>query len=332
MQFDPNRRELIALLGGAAIATCPLPARAQERMRRVGVMHPGMGDDTESRARQAAFLKALQQLGWTEGRNLKIELRFGGGDVARVRQHAEELVALAPDVVVASSSITAGALQAVTRSVPIVFVQAGDPVGQGLVPSLARPGGNSTGFTNFETSVSGKWLELLKEIAPGVTRVAVILDPSMGVGTGQLAVVQAAAQSLRVTLQPVDVRDPGGMERTISDFAREPDGGLILTQSPTALQRREQIIRVAAQHRLPAVYAYRVYVTAGGLLAYGPDTIDPYRRAAGYVDRILKGESPGNLPVQNPTKYELAINLRTAKVLGLDVPWILQQRADEVIE
>jgi putative ABC transport system substrate-binding protein len=328
-----RRREFITLLGGAA-AAWPLAARAQqpERVRRIGVLMNLASDDSEGQARKAAFLQGLGASGWTDGHNVRIEYRWTAGDADRSRKYAAELVALAPDVILGSGSATVGPLLRATRTVPIVFVSVVDPVGAGYVASLARPGGNATGFTLFEYGISGKWLELLKHIAPTVRRAAVIRDPGIPSGTGQLGALQAVAPSFGVELSPVDVRDPGEIEHTVTSFARQPNGGLIVTGSASAIAHRELIITLAAQYRLPAVYPYRYSVTSGGLISYGPDTVDPFRRAAGYVDRILKGEKPADLPVQAPTKYELVINLKTAKALGLDVPPTLIARADEVIE
>jgi putative ABC transport system substrate-binding protein len=327
-----KRRDFIAMMGGAM--AWPLVARAQQldRMRRIGVLMNLAADDPEAQRRVFAFVQALQQLDWTDGRNVQIEHRWGGGDAGTFRKYAEELVALAPDVILATGTPVMDALQQVTHTVPIVFVTVIDPVGAGFVESLARPGGNSTGFTLFEYSMSGKWLELLKEIAPGVKRVAVLRDSAIGSGTGQLAAIQAVAPSFGVELSPVGVRDAGEIERAVSAFASTSGGGLIVTASTLALVHRELIVTLAARHRLPAVYGDRVLVTTGGLISYGPDRIDPFRRAAGYVNRILRGERPADLPVQAPTKYELAINLKTAKALGLDMPANLLARANDVIE
>ena len=327
-----TRRELIALLGGTA-ATWPLGARAQqpERMRRVLVSIAE--NDPEGQTRLAVFKQAMQQLGWSEGRNLQIIPRWGAGEADSIRRYAAELVALSPDVVLASAGSIVGALQQASRTVPIVFVTTIDPVGGGWVESLSRPGTNATGFASFEFSMSGKWLELLKEIAPGVKRVAVVRDPSVPAGSGGLAAIQTVAPSLGVELTPVGVRDAGEIERAIAAFARSSNGGLILV-GPTSSVRRhfDLVVALAARHRLPAVYPNRLFVTGGGLISYAPDSVDQYRRAAGYVDRILKGEKPSELPVQAPTKYELVINLKTAKSLGLTVPPTLLARADEVIE
>jgi ABC-type uncharacterized transport system substrate-binding protein len=328
-----RRRDFFTMLGGAA-AAWPLAARAQqgERMRRISVLMNLSADDPEGQARIAAFHQGLQEWGWTLGRNARIDVRWGAVDAYNSRRYAAELVALMPDVILAAASAAMGALQQTTHTVPIVFATIIDPVGAGFVESLAHPGGNVTGFMQFEYSLSGKWLELLKEIAPGVTRAAVLRDPAVGSGTGQYAIIQAVAQSLGVELRPMDVRDPGEIERAIVAFARVPNGGLIIVGAPSAVVHRNLIITLAARHRLPAVYPVPYFARTGGLISYGPDSIDPYRRAAGYVDRILKGEKPADLPVQAPTKYELVINLKTAKALGLDMPPSLLARADEVIE
>jgi putative tryptophan/tyrosine transport system substrate-binding protein len=326
-----KRREFITLLGGGA-AAWPIAARAQqERMRRVGVLTYWTADDAEGQARLAAFAQALKQLGWSEGRNLGIDTRWATAN--DIHRHAAELVALAPDVLVAATgTATVAALRQATRTVPIVFVTVIDPVGAGFVATLARPGGNATGFTNYEYGMSGKWLELLKEIAPRVTRAAVLRDPAVASGIGQFGAVQAVAPSLGVELSPVDVRDADEIERAVTQFARGSNGGLIVTGSAAAIVHRELIAMLAARHRLPAVYPARFSVTAGGLISYGPDLLDQFRRAAGYVDRILKGEKPADLPVQAPTKYELVVNLKTAKALGLDIPTSVLARADEAIE
>ena len=328
-----KRREFITLLGGAA-AAWPLAARAQqgERMRRIGVLLPAAADDPEYQARVGAFLQALALLGWTIGRNVRIDTRWATANAADIRRHAAELAALAPDVILAHGASTVGPLLQATRTVPIVFPIMPDPVGAGFVDSLARPGGNVTGFMTYEYSVSGKWLELLKQIAPGVTRAAVLRDPATSTGIGQFAAIQAVAPSLGVEVNPVNMRDAPEIERAVAAFARAPNGGLIVTASAAAALHRDLIITLAARHKLPAVYFERSFVAAGGLISYGPDYIDQYRRAAGYVDRILKGEKPADLPVQAPTKYELVINLKTAKALGLEVPPTLLARADEVIE
>jgi putative tryptophan/tyrosine transport system substrate-binding protein len=326
-----RRRGFIMLLGGAA--TWPLAARAQqgERLRRVAVLMVQAANDAEGQSRLAAFLQALRLLGWTEGQNFRIDTRWATAN-EHARRQSEELAALAPDVILATATLAVAPLQQVTRTIPIVFVNVVDPVGAGFVTSLARPGGNTTGFTAFEYGISGKWLELLKEIAPGVTRVAVLRDPGTVSGIGQFAAIQSMAPGLRVELIPTDVRDTPEIERDIAAFARTSAGGLIVTGSPSATLHRELIATLAAKHKLPAVYAFPFFATSGGLISYGPNTIDQYRRAASYVDRILKGEKTGDLPVQAPTKYELVINLRTAKALSLEVPPTLLARADEVIE
>jgi putative ABC transport system substrate-binding protein len=331
---DMRRREFISLLGGAAVAW-PLAAHAQqsERVRRIGVLMASAADDSENQARMAAFLQSMAQSGWIDGRNVRIDTRWATTNADDLRRHAAELAALAPDVILAASgtSTVAPLLQA-TRTVAIVFVVVIDPVGAGFVASLARPGGNATGFLMFEYGLSGKWLELLKQVAPGVTRAAVLRDAAIASGIGQFAAVQAVAPSLGVELSPVDARDAPEIERALMAFARSGDGGLIVTPSPVANRHRNLIATLAARHGLPAVYGTRQYVAAGGLISYGPDMIEQYRRAAGYVDRILKGEKPADLPVQAPTRYELVINLKTAKALGLDLPAMLLARADEVID
>jgi putative ABC transport system substrate-binding protein len=328
-----RRREFITLLGGAA-ATWPLVARAQQpaRMRRIGILLPAASDDSEFQTRVAAFHQGLALLGWTIGRNVRIDTRWTGVNVADIRRHAVELVALAPDVILAHGASTMGLLLQATRTVPIVFPVVGDPVGAGFVDSLARPGGNATGFMGVEYSMGGKWLELLKQIAPGVTRVAVIRDPAIPTGSAQFGVIQGVAPSLRVEVSPVNARDAGEIERAVATFARQPNGGLIVTTSTLIQLHRDLIITLAARHKLPAVYPARFYAAAGGLISYGYDSIDQYRRAASYVDRILKGEKPADLPVQAPTKYETVLNLKTAKGLGLEVPDVVRLRADEVIE
>jgi putative ABC transport system substrate-binding protein len=328
-----RRRDFLTLLGGAA-AAWPLAARAQqkERLRHVGALMVGAADDPESTRRILVLGQALQQSGWIDGRNLRIDFRWGGGNAELYRKYAMELVALAPDVVLASGGSVVVALQQASRSVPIVFVGVSDPVTFGLVASLARPGGNTTGFTLFDYSFSAKWVELIKEIAPRVTRVAVIRDPATVAAIGQVAAMQSVAPSLGVELTPLVVRDAAEIERAIIAFARTPNGGLIVPALAQGSVHRALLISLAARHRLPAVYPYRYQVTDGGLISYGPDVSDQYRLAAGYIDRILRGEKPGDLPVQNPTKYEMAINLKTAKALGLTVPPSLLTRADEVIE
>jgi putative tryptophan/tyrosine transport system substrate-binding protein len=327
-----TRRQFITLLGGAA--AWPLAARAQqgERVRVIGVLLNTAADDMVFQTRVGAFLQGLALLGWTIGRNVRIEVRWSGGKADEVYRNAAELIALAPDVILASGDSTVGPLLRATRTVPIVFPIAGDPVGAGLVESLARPGGNATGFMSFEYTLSGKWLELLKDIAPGVTRVAVLQDPTQGGGSSAFAVIQAAAPSLGVEVTPVNLRDAPEIERALADFARTSNGGLIVTGSALSNVHHKLIITLAARHKLPAIYLERSFAAGGGLISYGSDYIDHYRRAAGYVDRILKGEKPADLPVQAPTKYELVINLKTAKTLGLDVPPTLLARADEVIE
>ena len=328
-----RRREFITLLGGAA-AWPVAAARAQppEPMRRIGVLMALTTDDPESQPRLAAFAQGLQQLGWTIGQNIRVDYRWGGGDADALRKYAAELVALAPDVILAHSSGSLAPLLQATRTVPIVFTIVADPVGAGYVESLARPGVNATGFTSFEYGTSAKWLELLKQIAPSVMRVAVLRESTLSSGIGQLAAIQAVAPSLGVELRPVDTRDASEIERAITAFAQGPNGGLIVTGSPATVAHRKVIIMMAARHGLPAVYSYPLFVTQGGLIAYGPDSVDSFRRAAGYVDRILKGEKPADLPVQAPTKYALVINLKTAKALGITVPPTLLARADEVIE
>jgi putative ABC transport system substrate-binding protein len=327
-----RRREFIAALGGAA--AIPLMARAQqsERMRRIGVLAGVAADDPEGQARIAAFLKGMQQLGWTDGRNVQIEYRWAAGSPGDLRKYAPELAALAPEVIFAAGGTSLGSLLMVTRTVPIVFAIVPDPVGSGFVDSLARPGGNATGFMQFEYSLSGKWPELLKEIAPGVTRAAVLWDPAIPPGIGQFAVIQAVAPSLGVEVSPINVRDASEIERAIAGFASSSNGGLIVTASALAVVHRDLIVTLAAKHKLPVVYFQRQFVTVGGLISYGSDWVDQYRRAAAYVDRILQGEKPAELPVQAPTKYELVVNLKSAKALGLPVPPSLLARADEVIE
>ncbi len=328
-----RRREFITLLGGAA-AAWPLAVRAQQpaRMRRIGVLMNLAADDPEAQARLAAFAQGLQQAGWTVGQNLRVEYRWAGGNADTMRQQAGELVALSPDVIVAHSSAAVAPLLQASRTIPIVFTIVADPVGAGFVNSLAHPGGNATGFTNFEYSTAGKWLELLKEIAPGVTRAAVLRESAIAAGPGQFGAIQAVAPAVGVQVSPIDVRGAGEIERDITAFAQSPNGGLIVTGSPAATVYRGLIISLAAKYRLPAVYNSRFYATSGGLLSYGPDYTEQFRRAAGYVDRILKGEKPADLPVQAPTKYETIINIKTAKALGLTLPSGLLSIADEVIE
>jgi putative ABC transport system substrate-binding protein len=328
-----KRREFITLLGGASVAW-PLAARAQqgERVRRIGVLMNLPAEDAEGQARVAVFVAGLRESGWTDGRNLRVDTRWGGGDADRIRRDAAELVALAPEVIFATSGTVLPALVQATRTVPIVFVQTADPVGSGFVDSLARPGGNVTGFLSFEFGISGKWLELLKEVAPRVTRAVILRDPAIPSGMGQFGALQSAAPSLGVELRPVGVHDAGEIERAVTDFASSANGGLIVTASQLATVHRDLIVALAARYRLPAVYSDRYFVNAGGLISYGPNRIESYQHAAGYVDRILKGEKPADLPVQAPTKYELVINLKTARALGLDIPTTVLARADEVIE
>jgi putative ABC transport system substrate-binding protein len=328
-----KRREFIALLGGAA-ATWPLAARAQqgERIRRIGVLVPAAADDPVFQARVGAFLQGLAVLGWTIGRNVHIDTRWAGAGAVDNLRHAAELAALAPDVILAGGSSTVGPLLQATRTVPIVFAIVNDPVGAGIVDSLARPGGNATGFMTWEFSIGGKLLELLKEIAPGVTRVAVLRDATQSFAMSLFAAIQAVAPSLRVEVIPVNMRDAGEIEQSVEAFARSPNGGLIPSPSAAVVRHRDLIVTLAARHKLPAVYWERFFVTSGGLISYGPDLVDQFRQAAGYVDRVLKGEKPADLPVQAPTKFELAINLKTAKALGLEVPASLLARADAVIE
>jgi putative ABC transport system substrate-binding protein len=325
-----RRRDFITLVGGAAVAW-PFAARAQQsgQMRRIGVLMPFARDDPEGQARVTAFVQGLQKLGWTEGRNLQIEYRWGTDELQKA---AAELVALSPDLILASSTPAVAALQQATRSVPIVFAGVGDPVSGGLVASLAKPGGNITGFAFFDYDMGAKWVELLKEITPDVTRVGVIRDPTNTVSIGQLAAVQTAARSFGLEVSPLGGRDARDIEQTVTEFAGGSNRGLITAGSPLANSNRDLIISLAVRHRLPAVYPYRFFVTDGGLISYGPDSIDPSRQAAGYVDRILKGEKPADLPVQNATKYELVINLKAAKAIGLTVPPSLLSRADEIIE
>jgi putative ABC transport system substrate-binding protein len=326
-----RRRQFITLLGGAA--AWPLAAHAQQgaRVRRIGVLLPAAADDADYQARIGAFLQALALSGWTIGRNVRIDTRWATPNAAEIRRHAAELVALAPDVILAHGASTVGPLLQATRTVPVVFPVISDPVAAGYVESLARPGGNVTGFMIFEYSMGGKWLELLKQIAPGVTRAAVLRDPTQS-GASQFTAIQTVAPSLRVEVSPVNTRDAGEIERAVAAFARAPNGGLIVTAGPAVTLHRELIITLAARHKLPAVYYERFFAVAGGLISYGPDYVDQYRRAAGYVDRILNGEKPADLPVQAPTKYETVLNLKTAKALGLDVPPTVLARADEVIE
>jgi len=327
-----RRREFITLLGGAA--AWPLAAGAQQpdRMRRIGVLINRAADNPEGQTRFAAFLQGLQEAGWAVGRNARIDIRWGADDVERERKYAAELVALVPNIILAGGTLSVAAVQQASRSVPIVFAGVGDPVGAGFVDSLAQPGGNVTGFMAFEYSLSGKWLELLKEVAPGVKRAAVLRNAANPGGIGEFSAIQAVAPSLGVEVNAINVRDAGEIERTVTGFARFPNGGLVVSTTATGTVHHDLIIMLAARHKLPAVYGNRFSVTDGGLVSYAPDYVDLYRRAAGYVDRILKGEKPADLPVQAPTKYELAINMKTAKALGIDVPATLIARADEVIE
>jgi putative tryptophan/tyrosine transport system substrate-binding protein len=333
MAINIARRKFIAALSGAA-AAWPLTARAQqaERLRRVGVLNGTGADDPQGQADVAAFLQGLQKLGWTDGRDVRFDIRWAAGSTADVRKYAVELVALAPDVIMANGSAAMGPLLEATRTVPIVFAIVPDPVGAGFVQSLSRPGGNTTGFMMFEYGLSGKWLELLKEIAPGVTRAAILRDPSIAAGIGQFAIIESVAPSVGVDVTSIDLRDAAEIERAVTAFAQSSNGGLILTASPLAVVHRDLILALAARYRLPAVYDNRLYVAAGGLISYGPDFPDQFRGAASYVDRILKGEKSADLPVQAPTKYELTINLKTAKALGLVIPPTVLTRADEVIE
>jgi ABC-type uncharacterized transport system substrate-binding protein len=326
-----RRRQFLGVLG--TVAMWPVAARAQQpdRMQRIAVIMPLTAGDLEADARKAVFEQSLQQLGWMVGRNLQIDYRLAGGTTDKLRQHAAEMVASAPDLIMTVGSVTVAPVLQATRTIPTVMVNVADPVGAGFVQSLARPGGNATGFTNFEYSMSGKWVELLKQVAPGLTRATVLRDPTAAAGIGQFVGIQSVAQSLGVELTPVGVRDVEEIERGVTAFTRSGNGGLIVTAGGTAF-RRDLIIKLASRHKLPAVYPFRYYAKDGGLISYGPDTLDPIRRAAVYVDRILKGEKPADLPVQAPTKYQLVINLKTAKTLGLDVPSALLARADEVIE
>jgi putative tryptophan/tyrosine transport system substrate-binding protein len=313
---------------------CGLAARAQQsdRMRRIGVLNGQAANDPDAQANIAAFLQGLQQLGWTDGRNVRIDHRWAAGNPADIRKYAAELVALAPEVILATGASPLGPLMQATRTVPIVFAIVPDPVGAGFVDSLSRPGGNTTGFMQAEYNLSGKWLELLKQIAPGVTRAAVLRDPAITAGIGQFAIIQSVAPAVGVEVSPVNVRDAAEIERAVTAFARTPNSGLILTASALSVVHRDLIVTLAARHKLPAVYYRRLFVIGGGLISYGADFLDQFRRAAGYVDRILKGEKPADLPVQAPTKYELVINLKTAKSLGLEIPSSILARADEVIE
>jgi putative ABC transport system substrate-binding protein len=328
-----KRREFISLLGGAAVAW-PLAAQAQqgERMRRIGVLLGQPANDPQSKSAVAAFVHVLQQSGWIEGRNMRLEVRWAGGNAEDIRKYAAELIALSPDVIVVSGTASVGPLLQATGTVPIVFMLLPDPVGAGYVDSLARPGRNATGFTNFEYGLSGKWVELLKEMAPNVKRVGVLRDAALVAGTGQFGAIQAVAPSFGVEVTPINVTDAPEIERAVAAFAQSPNGGLIVTQSALALAHRDLIVALAARYKLPAIYINRAWTAVGGLLSYGAEPTDQFRRAAGYVDRILKGEKPADLPVQAPTKYELVINLKAAKAIGLTVPTTLLARDDEVIE
>jgi putative tryptophan/tyrosine transport system substrate-binding protein len=327
-----KRREFITLIGG--VATWPLTARAQQgrRMRRVGALMPFDANNPQGQMRNAAFLQGLQELGWSVGNNLQIDYRWSAGNEDDTRKYAAELVALAPDVIFASGSAAVGPLRRATRTVPIVFALVPDPVGAGFVDSLARPGGNITGFTQFEYGIGAKWLEVLKEIAPNTTRAAIIRDPAITAGIGQWGAIQSVSPSVAIEVSPVNLVDVAEVDRGLTAFARSPNGGLIVTASALAVVHRDLIIAIAARLRLPAVYYDRYFVAAGGLISYGSNNVEQFRLAAGYVDRILKGEKPADLPVQAATKYELVINLKTAKALGLDVPATVLARADEVIE
>jgi ABC-type uncharacterized transport system substrate-binding protein len=328
-----RRRDFIKVIVGSA-TTWPLsvPAQQPERMRRVGILLPATPDDLDYQAFVAAFLQALGQLGWIVGRNMRIDTRWASADAAAIRRHAAELGALAPDVILAQGSVTVGPLLQATRTVPIVFPIVADPVGAGFVESLARPGGNATGFMDFEYGMGGKWLELLKEIAPSVTRAAVIRDTAIPSGIAVFGIIQAMAPSLRMEVIPINIRDAGEFERSVAAFARVPNGGLVVTPSAQTLLHRNLIVTLAARYKLPAIYPGRTFAAGEGLVSYGADFLNQYRQAAGYVDRILKGEKPGEMPVQAPTKYELVINLKAAKAIGLTVPPTLLARADEVIE
>jgi putative ABC transport system substrate-binding protein len=328
-----RRREFLSVLGGVA-TTWPLAARAQQpdRMRRIGIILPATADDVEFQARVGAFLQELQQLGWSIGRNVRIDTRWATANADDIRRHAAELAALAPDVILAHGSSTVRPMLQATRTVPIAFPVASDPVGAGFVSSQARPGGNVTGFMANDYSISGKWLELLQQIAPGVTRAAVLRDSTQGSGTTQFAVIQAVAPSLRMEVIPINAGDPDELKRDVTTFARSSNGGLIVASGGWAIRHRDLIIALAARHKLPTIYFERLFVAAGGLISHGPNEVDQYRQAAGYVDRILRGEKPGDLPVQAPNKYETVLNLRTAKTLGLTVPPSVLARADEVVE
>jgi putative ABC transport system substrate-binding protein len=327
-----QRREFITVIGGAVVWPLAASAQQRERMRRIGIIVPAAADNPEYQACVGAFLQEVAQFRWEIGRNLQVDMHWAGANAAGIRRHAAQLAAVMPDVILAHGASTVGPMLQETRTVPIVFPIAADPVAEGYVDSLARPGGNVTGFMSFEYSLSGKWLQLLKEIAPGVTRAAVLQEPTAGGGSSQFAAIQAMAPSLRMEVRPLNVREDAEIEGAIAAFARTPNGGLIAVAQGAVAARRDLIVRLAMQHKLPATYYDRAFVTAGGLISYGTNYIDQYRKAAGYVDRILKGEKPGDLPVQAPTKYELVINLKTAKALGLEIPATVYARADEVIE
>ncbi len=333
MAIDIGRRDFIALLGGTSLAW-PLAARAQQAggMRRIGVLGNIAADDPQNQARYAAFLQGLEQLGWTDGRNVRIDSRWAAGNAADTRKYAGELVALAPEVILAAATNAAAALRQNTFSIPIVFAQVPDPIELGFVASLAHPGGNITGFTDFEPAIGGKWLQVLKELGPGVNQVVLIFDPDNPSWIVYVRALETAAASFGVRLSPAGVHDASEIEHALTMFAGQANGGLIVIPSPASTGHRDLIVGLAAQHRLPAIYPFHYFAAAGGLISYGPDPIDLFRRAAGYVDRILKGEKPADLPVQQPTKYELVINLKTAKALGLTVPTSLLATADEVIE
>jgi len=329
-----RRREFIAGVGGLAAFSVARPshAQAQRNVKRIGVLMGLAADDPEGQARLAAFSQGLQQAGWSVGQNLQIDYRWAGGNAETMRKYAAEFAELAPDAILAHSSAAVAPLMRETKTIPIVFVLVADPVGAGFVESLARPGGNITGFTNFEYTIGGKWLELLKEISPRLERVAVLRESAISAGAGQFGAISAAAHRLGMELRPVDVRDPGEIERDLTAFGKNPNGGLIVTGSPAATVHRELIGTLALRYRLPTMYNSRFYVVGGGLAAYGPDFVDLFRRAAGYIDRVLRGEKPADLPVQVPVKYDLAINLKTAKALGIEIPTTMLVRASEVID
>jgi putative tryptophan/tyrosine transport system substrate-binding protein len=333
MAIGIGRRQFISMVGGATVAW-PISARAEpsERVRRIGVLRGTPASDPDAQAQHAAFVQGLQRLGWTDGRNVRIDARWAAGNAADARKYAAELVALAPDVILVGGSSMVEPLLQATRTVPIIFTIVVDPLGSGVVESLSRPGGNATGFMLFEYSLTGKWLELLKEITPGMTRAAILRDPTTTSGVGQFAVIQAVAPSVGVEVSPINVRDAAEIERAVAAFARVPNGGLIVTATPLASVHLDLIVTLAARHKLPAVYFDRLLVVRGGLISYGADFREQFRLAAGYVDRILKGEKPADLPVQAPTKYDLVVNLKTAKALGLTMPPTVLSRADEVIE